>query len=125
MLQSLAIAGGGAIGALLRYWSVGAVHGVLGRDFPWGTLMVNVAGSLLMGIAWVWLVDRALLGGEWRSLLMVGGLGAFTTFSTFSIETLRLLEDGRLLLALLNVMGSVLLCLLAVWGGALLARQWL
>lgn len=125
MSQTLAIASGGAVGALLRFWISGWVYGVLGRGFPWGTLAVNVAGSLAMGIGYVWLVERSGLGPEWRAFLLVGLLGAFTTFSTFSIETLNLIEGGDMAKALVNAVVSVLVCTLAAWGGVLGGRQWL
>jgi len=123
MMQTLAIAAGGAVGALGRFWVSSAVYGWLGRGFPWGTLVVNVAGSLAMGFLYVLLVDRMALSAEVRAALTVGLLGAFTTFSTFSLETLNLIEGGEPLKAALNVAVSVLLCLLAAWAGVMLARQ--
>lgn len=125
MSQALAIAGGGALGALLRFWISGWVYAALGRGFPWGTLAVNVAGSLAMGWCYIWLVERSPLGPEWRAFLMVGLLGAFTTFSTFSIETLTLLEDGEAVKALANTLFSVVLCVAAAWAGVLAGRAWL
>lgn len=124
MTQTLAIAGGGAIGALLRFWISGWVYGLFGRAFPWGTLAVNMAGSLAMGLLYVWLVERSVLAPEWRAFAMVGLLGAFTTFSTFSIETFHLIEGGEVLRALANVTASVLLCVIAAWAGILAGRQW-
>ncbi len=123
LIQTLAIAGGGAAGALLRFWISTWVYGRLGRDFPWGTLVVNVAGSLLMGLLYILLVERLTLSPAWRAALLVGLLGAFTTFSTFSLETLNLIEDGALLKALMNVLLSVAMCLLAAWLGILLGRS--
>jgi CrcB protein len=123
MLQIAAIAGGGAVGALLRFWVAGWVYALLGRGFPWGTLAVNVGGSLLMGFLYVMLVERLSLAPEWRALLLVGFLGAFTTFSTFSLETLTLMEDGQLLRATMNVLLSVVLCIGAAWAGMVLGRQ--
>lgn len=123
MTQTLAIAGGGALGALLRFWVSGWVYGLLGRGFPYGTLAVNVLGSLAMGIGYVLLLERLALGPEWRAFLLVGLLGAFTTFSTFSLETFNLIEDGEVLRAATNMVGSVLLCVLAAWLGILLGRQ--
>ncbi len=123
MSQTLAIALGGALGALGRFWASNGVYALLGRDFPYGTLAVNLLGSLLMGLGYVWLLERSSLGPEWRALLLVGFLGAFTTFSTFSIETLNLIEGGEPLKALLNVLLSVGLCVFAAWGGVLLGRS--
>lgn len=123
MTQLLAIAGGGAIGALLRFWVSGWVYSLLGRSFPYGTLAVNVAGSLVMGLCYVLLVERMAVGPEWRALVMVGGLGAFTTFSTFSLETLNLLLAGEPWRALANMLLSVILCVMAAWFGLLIGRQ--
>lgn len=123
MNQILLIAVGGATGAVLRFVVSGWVYSMLGRDFPYGTLVVNVFGSLVMGLCFALLVERMMSGPEWRAFLMVGLLGALTTFSTFSIETLNLLEDGELFKAFSNVMASVLLCLLGAWVGVMLGRQ--
>jgi len=121
--QLLAIAFGGALGAVARFLASTSVYRMAGRDFPYGTLAVNVLGSLLMGLLYILLVERASLGAEWRALILVGFLGAFTTFSTFSIETLNLIEAGEPLRALTNVLISVVSCLLAAWLGVLLGRQ--
>lgn len=123
MTQVLAIAAGGAIGALLRYWVSIGVHAMVGRQFPYGTLTVNVLGSLLMGLLFVLLVERMDVGSIWRAALLVGLLGAFTTFSTFSIETINLVEEGAYTRALLNVMLSVVLCIAAAWVGVKIGRQ--
>ncbi len=123
MMQIIAIALGGASGALLRFWASGWAYAQLGRGFPYGTLLVNVVGSLAMGLLYVWLIERSALSAEWRAGLLVGLLGAFTTFSSFSIETLALVEGGELSKALLNVFLSVVLCLAAAWGGMIIGRQ--
>ncbi len=123
MSQTLAIALGGALGALSRFWAANGVYALMGRSFPYGTLAVNILGSLLMGLGYVWLLERSSLGPAWRALLLVGFLGAFTTFSTFSIETLNLIEGGEPLKAVLNMLLSVVLCVLAAWGGVLIGRS--
>ena len=123
MKQLIAIAAGGAVGALMRYGMSNAVYAMLGRSFPYGTLAVNVFGSLLMGFLFVLLIERSTFDVLWRSAILIGGLGAFTTFSTFSIETLNLIENGSVTLALLNMLLSVALCIIAVWLGVAVARQ--
>ncbi|MBK1644595.1 camphor resistance protein CrcB [Thiocapsa imhoffii] len=122
-MQIIVIAAGGALGALARYGMSNAVYAVLGRGFPWGTLAVNVLGSFLMGLLFVLFLERFNLAPEWRSAILIGVLGAFTTFSTFSIETLNLLEQGAMLAAFWNMVLSVWLCVLVCWAGVLLGRS--
>ncbi len=123
MLQLIAIAAGGALGSLARYGMSSAVYAWLGRGFPWGTLAVNLLGSFLMGLLFVLLIERLSWAPEWRGAILIGFLGAFTTFSTFSIETLNLLEEGAMLAAFLNMVLSVWLCVLVCWAGVILGRS--
>lgn len=123
MQQILAIAAGGAVGAVLRFIVSTNVQRVMGKDFPYGTLTVNVLGSLLMGFLFIMLVERQISSIELRSGLLFGLLGAFTTFSSFSFETLALLESGDWGKALINVFISVTCCLLATWVGLGIGRQ--
>jgi len=123
MTQALAIAAGGAVGALLRYWTSVAVHSRLGTAFPYGTLFVNILGSLLMGFLYIWLIERLAAGPALRAFLLIGVLGAFTTFSAFSMETLNLIEAGHPGKALLNVLISVIVCIAAAGLGIFAARQ--
>lgn len=127
MLQQLPlvalIALGGAVGAVLRFGVSSGVAGLLGRGFPYGTLIVNVVGSLLIGALYVVLTERLAGGAPARAFLVVGLLGALTTFSTFSIETLQLVESGQPARAMVNVASNVVLCLGACWLGLVAARQ--
>lgn len=118
----LAVALGGAAGSVARLYTATLVHQWLGRDFPWGTLTVNVVGGLLMGFLTELLVTRCAVATEWRSLVLVGFLGGFTTFSTFSMETWMLVQEGDFAKAVLNALASVVLCVTAVWIGLNLAR---
>ncbi|MET0005338.1 MAG: fluoride efflux transporter CrcB [Candidatus Thiodiazotropha sp.] len=123
MNQLIAIASGGAVGALFRFWVSSGIYSLLGRGFPYGTLVVNVLGSLVMGFLYVLLLERTTVSPEMRGALLIGFLGAFTTFSTFSIETLNLLEQAEFLKAGLNILVSVIACVLACWFGLVVGRQ--
>lgn len=126
MSQYLFIALGGALGSLLRYWLSALFERRLGEGFPWGTIVINIAGSFLIGLLFS-LAGRdgsPLLTPPARAFWLVGLLGGFTTFSAFSLQTLNLLRGGQPGLALANVILSLSLCLLAVWLGHLLAAGW-
>ena len=116
------MAAGGAIGASLRWLLAGAIQRASGSAFPWGTFAVNAIGSFALGFLFVYLIERSTYGEIMRLLLTVGLLGAFTTFSTYSLESIRLLEQGALGLAAANVLGQVVLCLLLTWVGIQAAR---
>lgn len=121
-LKLAAVAAGGAIGASLRYMAAAITHAVMGKDFPYGTLVVNVLGSLIIGYLLVLLPDSDETLPLLRLLLITGILGGFTTYSAFSIETLQLIQDGHLTKAGLNVILTLLLCFLAVWAGFIFGR---
>ena len=123
MINILYIATGGAFGAVMRYLVSTGVHALLGRGFPYGTLTVNVGGSFMMGFLFIFMIERSSLGPEWRALILIGFLGAFTTFSTFSIETLNLVESGAIARAFTNILVNVITCILATWLGVILGRQ--
>lgn len=120
-----AIALGSALGGVMRYLGGALVHLWLPRAFPFGTLGVNVLGSLLIGIAWVLLSARGEDGGLARAFVIVGFLGGFTTFSSFSLETLVLVDQQAYGRAAAYVMASVALCLAGAWAGIRMGRHWL
>jgi len=122
MRELMVIAAGGAAGAALRWLVAGAVQRATGGAFPWGTFVVNALGSFLLGFLFIWLLERSSTGGLVRLAITVGFLGAFTTFSTFSYESLHLLREGAFGLAAANVLGQVAVCLALAWLGVQLAR---
>ena len=113
------IALGSALGGVGRYWCSGVIARHIGETFPWGTLTVNVVGSLLIGLlATVSEPDgRLLMSTTLRQFFMIGVFGGFTTFSSFSLQTLNLVRDGQWIPASLYILGSVALCLVGVWLG--------
>jgi CrcB protein len=121
MLHYLLVATGGALGAMARYWVYNAAP-LLAQQAALATLLVNSTGSLLIGVAYVLLVEKGQLGPEWRNLLSVGFLGAFTTYSTYSLDALRFLQLGQYGAALLYAFGTLFVCVLLAWAGLLLAR---
>jgi len=120
--ELIAIAVAGAMGALFRFVVTRQIQLQFGTAFPYGILVVNVVGSLLIGMLAVLLLDRLALGPVWRAALLIGFLGAFTTFSSFSYDTIKLVENGALLAAGFNIILNVVLCLLAAWLGVLIGR---
>lgn len=124
MNHAILVVIGGGIGSLLRYWMFLGVHGCFGRTFPYGTLSVNVIGSLLMGLLSVIIFERFHEHADFlRAFLLIGLLGGFTTFSAFSIETLTLFEEGEMIKVCLNIFISVGLCLLSAFLGVFIGRQ--
>ena len=124
MQEFMLITVGAALGANVRYWLATWLAERYGATFPWSTLLINVSGSLLIGLALTVLGQRMVADPTYRLLFVTGFLGAYTTFSTFSYETLALAQRGDYLHAALNAAGSVILGLLATFGGMLLGR-WL
>ena len=122
MKQLLFIALGGAGGALARHGLARLIHASTGSHFPWGTLSINVLGSLGIGVMYALIVEQGMVHPDWRSVTVVGFLGAFTTFSSFSLETVSLLENGQLAVALAYVLSSVLVCVLTAWLAIMLVR---
>ena len=118
----IAVAVGGAFGAVARYAISTWIFDSTSHKFPYATLSVNVLGSFVMGIFFVLILEKGLLPPEWRGVLMIGFLGAFTTFSTFSLDALGLWQNGHLFLALVYALGTVVLCLAAITVAVLLTR---
>ena len=120
----VAVAVGGAIGSVGRFWLTAAMTGLTGPRFPWGTLLINVLGSFVIGlVAGVTLTPtRVGLHPDMRIFLMTGVCGGFTTFSAFSLQTLELMQAGETVPALGYAVGSVVLCVVATWCGWQLGR---
>lgn len=121
----LYIAAGGVIGTLARYYLEGWIQQRTGPAFPFGTLAINLAGSLLIGFILRLATGATVISPEWRAALTVGFCGAFTTMSTFSYESVRLLGDGEYWYAGLYIGGTVVGCMLAVTAGTLVANRFL
>ena len=113
---------GGAAGAVARYAVDGLVSDASAGAFPWGTLAVNVSGSFALGVLFALATERGILPASIRGPAMIGFLGAYTTFSTLMLESWRLVEDGAVGLAAINLVGSIAIGLLAVLGGLTLGR---
>jgi CrcB protein len=122
MKHILLIALGGAGGALARHWLGSVVSASTSNHFPLGTLSVNVLGSFLIGVMYIIIVEKGMIHPDWRSVFIIGFLGAFTTFSTFSLEAVTLLENGHAAMAAGYVLLSVATCLAGVWLSMVLTR---
>lgn len=116
----LAVALGGALGTMGRYFVSGLVANAFGETFPWGTLIINITGSFVIGFFGTLTGPdgRLMVSGTMRQLVMVGVCGGYTTFSSFSLQTLNLMRDGQWGWAAGNILGSVTLCMIGVWLGA-------
>lgn len=121
MTKVLILAAGGAIGTLMRYSLSGLTHRAVSGMFPWGTLAVNLTGSLFIGLLWG-LFEIQNISSNVRTFLFIGILGGFTTFSTFALESLHLMRDGEIKLALSNVLVSNMLGILLVFAGFLASK---
>ena len=122
MFFYIAIAFGGAIGAVSRYWLYSAVQRLHDSGFPLGTFVVNVLGSFLIGVFFVLLAEKAQIAEQWRPIIVVGFLGGLTTFSTFSLDALLLFEQGHYNTALFYIISSIVLCLIVAFAGMQLTR---
>jgi fluoride exporter len=123
MISYIWVALGGAIGTAGRYWLSGVVAQSIGETFPWGTLIINVTGSFVIGFfaALTGPDGRLFVSSNARQFVLIGMCGGYTTFSSFSLQTLNLVNSGEWYRALANIGLSVVLCLIAVWAGVVLA----
>jgi len=122
MQKTMFIALGGLVGTLFRYWLSGGVARQYGETFPWGTMVVNLVGCFLAGVVFYVTEERFLLSPTLRTVLLIGFLGGFTTFSSYGLQTFTLLRDGEFGLATLNVAASNVLGLFMVWTGYVVSR---
>ena len=122
MMKYLMVGLGGFIGAIARFWLGGYIADRMGTKFPYGTFVINISGSFVIGLIITLLAERTHWNPNWRYLIPIGFVGAYTTFSTFEYETFRNIQDGQLLVAFLNVGLSVVAGFLAVWMGVIVGR---
>lgn len=122
MQKILMLAVAGTLGTLSRYWLSGAVYDIMGRDFPWGTAAVNLLGCMLFGLIWVLADERQFLRPEYRLVILVGFMGAFTTFSSLIFETSELMRGAQWARAALNLVGQNFLGFVAFAIGAVIGR---
>ena len=123
MIGVVAIVIGGALGSLCRYFMSMNIYLLLGKSFPYGTLAVNILGSIIIGSVYILAMEKITISEELRAGITVGFLCAFTTFSAFSIETMNLIESGEITKAGLNIILSVILCIVGCWLGMSITRQ--
>jgi CrcB protein len=116
------IAVGGSLGSIARYWVGSAVASRLGTKLPYGTFVINISACIIIGFSLTYLGKRVELNPAWRYLIPTGFVGAYSTFSTYEWETLASLRTGEFSVAALYAIGSLLVGLLAAWGGAVLAE---
>jgi CrcB protein len=116
------IALGGALGAIARYQLAAMIQARIPAGFPLGTFVVNITGCFVMGIATTLLTERLVVHPNWRFLIPIGFVGAYTTFSTFEFETFRAINEGSWLIGMGNVLGSVFVGYVALWAGIVLPR---
>ena len=122
MTRYVMIALGGALGAIARYGVAATIQARVPAGFPWGTFVVNVSGCLVMGVATTLLTERLVVNPQWRYLVPIGFIGAYTTFSTFELELFRANTEGAWLIGGAYLVGSVAAGYVALWLGVILAR---
>jgi fluoride exporter len=123
MMQWLMIAIGGALGSMARYAAVAYLTPMLNYRFPFGTFIVNISGSFLIGVAYVVIVEKAIIPSEWRLFVITGILGGYTTFSAFSLEMLQMWQEGHVAFSLLYALSSVALGLLFAYLGMQITQK--
>jgi CrcB protein len=122
MIRWLLVGFAGFVGTLARYWLSGLIARRYGETFPFGTLIVNALGCFLIGFLFYFFYERTLTAPTARTVVLIGLLGGFTTFSSYGLQTFTLLRDGEVLLAMTNIVASNVLCLVLVWAGYALAK---
>jgi len=122
MTKYLLVAFGGALGSMLRLWAGGYVSSRLGTRFPYGTFVINITASFLIGLIMTILAERAHWSPNWRYLIPIGFLGGYSTFSSFEYETFRVFQDGEFLIAGINIVFSVAVGFVSVWLGVIAGR---
>jgi CrcB protein len=122
LIKYLMVGIGGFLGSVLRFWLGSFIGGRLGARFPYGTFVINVTGSFLIGMVLAVLATKAHWNSNWRYLIPIGFIGGYTTFSAFEYETFQLFQDGQLLTAMLNIALSVVIGVVGVWVGVVAGR---
>jgi CrcB protein len=122
LLKYLMVGIGGCLGSILRFWLGSYIGNKMGTRFPYGTFVINITGSFLIGLVFALLTVKTEWSPNWRYLIPIGFIGGYTTFSSFEFETLRSMQDGQIGLGLLYVAASVVVGFVAVWGGMIAGR---
>jgi CrcB protein len=122
LLKYLMVGIGGGLGSILRFWVGSYIGSRMGTRFPYGTFVINITGSFLIGLVFAVLTTRTLWSPNWRYLIPIGFIGGYTTFSAFELETLRTIQDGQIGLGLVYVAASVVVGFAAVWAGMMAGR---
>lgn len=122
MLKYFMVCIGGGLGSVLRFWLGSYIGDKMGTRFPYGTLVINITGSFLIGLVFSWLTVKTQWSPNWRYFIPIGFIGGYTTFSSFEFETLRTIQEGQIGMGLLYVAVSVLIGFIAVWGGVVAGR---
>jgi CrcB protein len=122
LLKYVMVGVGGCLGSILRFWLGSYIGSKMGTRFPYGTLVINITGSFLIGLVFAVLTARTQWSPNWRYLIPIGFIGGYTTFSSFEYETLRMVQDGQIGMGVLYVAASVVVGFVAVWGGITAGR---